>query len=198
MEKKTEESKSRFLIKNLFRGLLWFAAIIAVFILAEEYIQHKFGNNIDALQDKPLTLYAVFFASEVIFGLIPPEFFMLVWILHKIELLEYVLNLAVLTVISYLAGVIGYFIGRYFSRTYFFQTIRVRYLIEYDRQLKKYGAFLVIVGAVTPLPYSAVCMLAGSVNLPLRQFLLISIFRIIRFAAYGFLVWYFPNWFSVS
>jgi membrane protein YqaA with SNARE-associated domain len=77
-----------------------------------------------------------------------------------------------------------------------YKKLNARYLVEYQPQLKRYGAFLVLVAAVTPIPYSATCMLAGSVNLPFRQFLLIGIARIVRFAAYGYLVWAFPNWFS--
>lgn len=191
-----EETKSGFLLKNLLRGLLWFAVIITVFILAEEYIQNTFHKDIDALQDKPIILFLVFFASEVLFGLVPPEFFMLVWILHKVSLLQFVINLIVLTVISYLAGVIGYLIGSNFSKTTVYKKLHVRYLMQYDAQLKRYGAFLVIVAAVTPIPYSATCMLAGSVDLPFKQFLLISISRVVRFAAYGYMVWSFPNWFS--
>lgn len=196
MENHREESRSTFLIKNLLRGILWFAVIITAFILAEEYIRSAFERDIEAIQDKPAIMFMVFFASEVIFGLIPPEFFMLIWILHKISMLQYVLNLTVLTVLSYLAGVIGYLIGSNFSRTTFYKKLYVRYLLQYEQQLKRYGAFLVLVAAVTPIPYSATCMLAGSVNLPFKQFLLIGIARIIRFAAYGYLVWAFPNWFS--
>lgn len=196
MENHQEESRSTFLIKNLLRGILWFAVIITAFILAEEYIRSAFERDIEAIQDKPAIMFMVFFASEVIFGLIPPEFFMLIWILHKISMLQYVLNLTVLTVLSYLAGVIGYLIGSNFSRTTFYKKLYVRYLLQYEQQLKRYGAFLVLVAAVTPIPYSATCMLAGSVNLPFKQFLLIGIARIIRFAAYGYLVWAFPNWFS--
>ncbi|MFN3840820.1 MAG: YqaA family protein [Cyclobacteriaceae bacterium] len=192
-----EDTKSGFLIKNLLRGLLWFAVIITVFILAEEYIQTTFHKDIEAIQDKPVILYLVFFASEVIFGLVPPEFFMLVWILHKVSLGQFIINLIILTVISYLSGIIGYLIGSNFSRTTFYKKMHVRYLMQYDTQLKRYGAFLVMVAAVTPIPYSATCMLAGSVNLPFKQFLLISILRIVRFAAYGYMVWSFPNWFSV-
>lgn len=192
-----EETKSSFLVKNLVRGILWFGVIITAFIFAEDYIQTTFHKDIDAIQDKPVILYLVFFASEVIFGLVPPEFFMLVWILHKVSISQFVINLIILTVISYLAGVIGYLIGSNFSRTTFYKNLHVRYLVQYDAQLKRYGAFLVMVAAVTPIPYSATCMLAGSINLPFKQFLLISILRIVRFAAYGYMVWSFPNWFSV-
>lgn len=191
-----EETRSGFLIKNLLRGLLWFAVIIAVFILAEEYIQTTFHKDIEAVQDKPVILFLVFFASEVLFGLVPPEFFMLVWILHNVTLSQFIANLCILTLISYGAGIIGYLIGSNFSKTSFYKKLHLRYLMQYDVQLKRYGAFLVIVAAVTPIPYSATCMLAGSINLPFKQFLLLGIFRIVRFAAYGYMVWSFPNWFS--
>jgi membrane protein YqaA with SNARE-associated domain len=190
------ESKSTFLVRNLVRGLIWFAVIITAFILAEDYIQHNFQKDIDAIQDRPVIVYLVFFASEVIFGLVPPEFFMMVWILHKVTVTQFLINLTLLTAISYLAGIIGYLVGSNFSRTPLYKKLHERYLHQYDRQLKRYGGFLVLVGAVTPIPFSATCMLAGSVNLPFRAFLLICIARIIRFGAYGWMVWSFPNWFS--
>ena len=191
-----EETRSSFLFKNLLRGLLWFAVIITVYILLEEYLQENFQHTIEAVHDKPLLLFSVFFASEVVFGLVPPEFFMMVWILHKIPLGNYVINLVVLTVLSYLSGIIGYYIGKNFSRTSIFKNLHTRYLEQYDIQLKRYGGYLVFVGAVTPLPFSAMCMLAGSIQFNFRHFILICIARILRFAVYGWMVWSFPNWFS--
>lgn len=195
MKKEQEETRSSFLIKNILRGLAWFAVIITVFILAEDYIQTNFEKDIEAIHDKPVLLYMIFFTSEVVFGLIPPEFFMMVWILHGITIPGFILNLTILTVISYVAGIIGYLIGRNFSKTAFYKKIEEKYLQEYQGKLKKYGGFLVIVGATTPVPYSATCMLAGSINLDFRYFLLICITRIIRFSVYGWMVWSFPNWF---
>lgn len=196
MIEEQEESKSSFLVKNILRGLLWFAVIITIFILAEDYIQTNFKNDIEAIHDRPVLIYMIFFTSEVIFGLVPPEFFMLAWILHGVTIPQYVVNLSILTGISYLAGIIGYFIGKNFSKTPFYIRFHEKYLREYEKQLKRYGGFLVIVGATTPVPYSATCMLAGSVNLPFRYFLFITITRIIRFSVYGWMVWKFPVWFS--
>jgi membrane protein YqaA with SNARE-associated domain len=192
-----EETRSSFLVKNLVRGLLWFAVIITAFILLEDYLQNNFKNSIEAIQDKPLILYGVFFMSEVVFGLLPPEFFMMVWTLHKISLSAYVVNLTILTFLSYISGVIGYYIGKTFSNTPFYRKIHEKYLLQYDKQLKRYGGYLVFVGAVTPVPFSATCMLAGSIHYNFREFLLICISRIVRFAVYGWMVWSFPNWFSV-
>lgn len=191
-----EETRSSFLFKNLLRGLLWFAVIITAFIILEDYLQENFQHTIEAVQDRPLILYSVFFASEVIFGLIPPEFFMMVWILHNMTLTGYVINLIILTMISYVAGIIGYYIGKRFSTTPFYKRFHDRYLEQYDRQLKRYGGYLVFVGAVTPVPFSATCMLAGSINYDFKEFLLICVTRIVRFAVYGWMVWSFPNWFS--
>jgi membrane protein YqaA with SNARE-associated domain len=190
------ETKSRFLFRNLFKGLLWFAVIITTFILAEEYIHTTFQKDIEAIHNQPVIVYSVFFASEVIFGLIPPEFFMMLWILHGVTVMQYIISLTILTLISYGAGIIGYYIGKFFSKTSFYKRMSERYLEQYQDSLKRYGGYLVFVGAVTPVPFSATCMLAGSVDLPFKNFLLICITRIIRFAAYGYMVWSFPNWFS--
>ncbi len=191
-----EETKSSFLIKNLVRGLLGFAVFITIFIFFEDYIQENFQNHIHVIRANAPLMYAIYTLSEIVFGVIPPELFMLVWVSAKVGLLEYILNLTALTVISYGAGVLGYFIGKVFSKTALYKKMSDRYLEQYQKQLKRFGGYIVFVGAVTPIPFSAVCMLVGSVHFPFRTFLLICIARILRFAVYGWMVWSFPNWFS--
>ncbi len=192
-----EETHSSFLFRNLVKGLIWFAIIITAFILLEEYIQDNFRSHIDDIRANPAILYGIYTLSEIIFGIIPPELFMMIWILDDIDVTGFVINLSILTVISYGAGILGYYIGKNFSKTEFYQTrLREKYLKQYDKSLKKFGGFLVFVGAVTPVPFSATCMLAGSVNMNFRIFLLICISRVFRFALYGWLVWSSPNWFN--
>ncbi len=192
-----EETHSSFLFRNLIKGLLWFAVIIAAFILMEGYIQENFKSHIDDIRDNPAILYGIYTLSEIIFGILPPELFMMIWILDDIEVSGFIINLSILTVISYAAGVLGYYIGKTFSKTPFYQNrIREKYLKQYEKNLKKFGGYLVFVGAVTPVPFSATCMLAGSISMNFKHFLLICITRIIRFAFYGWMVWTFPNWFN--
>jgi membrane protein YqaA with SNARE-associated domain len=195
-QEEQEETKSGFLIKNLLRGLAWFALIITIFILMEGYIQENFKTHIDTIRANPAVLYGIYTLSEVVFGILPPELFMMIWILDDIDVSGFIINLSILTLISYGAGIVGYFIGYYFTKAPLFKKIHERYLKPYEKYLKKYGGFLVIVGAITPVPYSATCMLAGSVHFPFKTFLLITITRVIRFAAYGWMVWSFPNWFN--
>lgn len=196
MEPVEEETKSGFLLKNLARGLLWFAVIITAFILLEGYIQDNFRPYIERFYDNQILFYGLFSLSEIVFGLIPPEFFMGVFKINQISASSYIVNLSALTIISYGAGITGYFIGRNFSKSFFFIKVKEKYLEQYLEQFRKYGGYLVFVGAITPVPFSAMCMLAGSINFPLRPFVLISISRVLRFAAYGWMVWSFPNIFN--
>lgn len=188
-----EESRSTFLWRNLIRGLVWFAVILTAYILAAEELA-VYEKEINSVGDRLPLLLSIFTVSEIIFGIIPPEIFMLIW-QSKGVLSEYVVNLTYLTFISYAAGVLGYYIGRYFSKTDFYKRIHERYLKQYDQKLRRYGLYLVLVGAITPVPFSAMCMLAGSVHTPIDKFLLICISRIIRFAGYGWAVWAAPNYF---
>lgn len=182
-----DESKVSFLLKNLAKGLAWFAVIILAYILVQKEL-NVYREQINRVGDNLPLLLSIFTVSEVVFGILPPEIFMLIW-KTKGDPVMYTVNLTILTLISYLAGIAGYWIGLRFSRTSVFKRVHERWLAPYDQKLKKYGGFLVIVGAVTPVPFSATCMLAGSVSLPFRYFLLITITRIIRFAFYGTLVW---------
>jgi Predicted membrane protein len=194
MEDPEEETRSGFFFRNLLKGLAWFAVIITAYILVQGELK-IYEEQINKIGDNMPLLLSVFTVSEIVFGILPPEIFMLIW-QTKGVLSEYIFNLSVLTLISYGAGIIGYFIGYYFTKTPAFKKIHDRYLQPYEGRLKKYGGFLVIVGAVTPVPYSATCMLAGTIKYPFKTFLLICITRVIRFSVYGWMVWSFPNWFS--
>jgi len=197
MQEEKEETQSGFLVRNLLRGLAFFVVIVVVFYLMEGYIQDNFQSHIDDIRSNPGLLYGTYTLSEIVFGIIPPELFMMIWILDKIDVAGFVVNLSILAAISYGAGVLGYFIGKNFSKTPFFQNrIREKYLKQYEKNLKKFGGFMVFVGAVTPIPFSATCMLAGSVNMRLKYFLLICLSRVLRFAVYGWMVWSAPNLFN--
>lgn len=194
MEKGQEDSHASFFFKNLLKGLAWFAVIITAYILVQGELK-VYETQINKVGDNMLLLLSIFTVSEIIFGIIPPEFFMLIW-QTKGVVSEYIFNLSILTLISYGAGVVGYFIGYYFARAPLFKGIYLKYLKPLEGSLKKYGGLLVVVGAVTPVPYSATCMLAGSVNFSFKTFLLLCITRIIRFSVYGWLVWTTPNLFN--
>lgn len=188
-----EETRSGFLVRNLLKGLAWFAVIITAYILVQSELE-IYEEQINKVGDNIPLLLSIFTVSEIVFGILPPEIFMLIW-QTKGVLSEYVFNLSILTFISYGAGIVGYFIGYYFSKAPSFKGFQERYLKPYEKRLKKYGGFLIVVGAVTPVPFSAICMLVGTIKYPFKTFLLICITRVLRFVVYGWMVWSFPNWF---
>jgi membrane protein YqaA with SNARE-associated domain len=180
--------KQRFLLLNLLKGLLWFIGIIAIYLVLKRLLPDDFKEFLAPLWNKPIIIYLIFFASEVIFGMIPPELFM-IWALRNGSVWTYVLIVSSFTLISYLAGIIGYFIGQGLGGTGLYQRLSRRYLEKYEKYVYNYSALLIIVAATTPVPFSATCMVVGAVRYPFRKFLLYTITRVVRFSIYAYFVW---------
>lgn len=53
----------------------------------------------------------------------------------------------------------------------------------------RYGVRAVVIGAVTPLPYSLIAWTAGVMGMPYRTFLVVSLLRVPRIAFYLMLMW---------
>ena len=180
--------KHKFLLINLAKGLGWLVVFMMVFVLVKDDFSFaadtrffKYGNN-------PLLIFGIYSASEIVVGVFPPELFMM-WSLKFAEHRNYIFDLALLASISYAAGTLTYLFGRYFNGTIIYRYLRKRHLRKYEELFNEYGGFLLFVAAVTPIPYSAICMLLGSVKYPITNFFLIALFRLVRFAVYGYFVW---------
>ena len=180
--------RRRFLIKNLLRGFLWLAVIVIGFI----YLRKNYNFTLEAVlgpvYDQPTIVYLIFLASEVIFGIIPPEFFM-IWSLRDEVLMAYINNVIALSAISYMAGIIGFGIGAYLKNTRFYRIMKYRVFGKFEKHLNNYGGFLVVVAALTPLPFSGIAMLVGSVHYSFKKYLWFSLLRFLRFIAYGIVIW---------
>jgi membrane protein YqaA with SNARE-associated domain len=123
----------------------------------------------------------IFFVSETILGLIPPEIF-IAW---SKKTANPIFNLALLATLSYIGGVLSYFIGK--------AVLKVRVVKKYfeDKMYKhlkhtsKWGGFLIVVGALLPIPFSITCLAAGMIKYPLKGVLIFGSLRFVRFAIYG-------------
>ena len=178
--------KTKFLLRNLLKGLFWLAVIVIIYVILQRHTDIE--HFIDYLGNWPILVYTVFIASEIIFGIIPPELFM-IWSLKNGIFDTYVMNVAFLSVISYCAGIIGYHIGKALLQFRYTQAFMRRNVQRYSNLLNKFGGFLILVGAITPVPFSAICMLMGGTQYPFYRFLLISLARFARFAAYAWVIW---------
>ena len=185
---KSLPDRRRFLLRNLLRGFIWLIVIVGGYFIARKYLNFSLEDVLGPVYEKPRVVYTIFLASEVIFGIIPPEFFM-IWSLRTEVLSNYINNIIALSTISYAAGVIGFMIGQYLNSTAFFKATKKRVFGKFEKHLNHYGGFLVIVAAITPLPFSGIAMLVGSVKYSFRKYLLFSLFRFARFIAYSIIVW---------
>jgi len=131
-----------------------------------------------------ITILSVFFISETLLGLIPPEIF-IAWT-KKTE--TPIINLALLATLSYSGGLISYFLGR--------MTLKVEAIKEYLevkmaknlKNTKKWGGILILVGALLPLPFSIACVAAGMIKYPFKNVIFFGLFRFARFAIYAWAI----------
>lgn len=183
-----EKEKYQFLFKNLAKGIGWLLVLLFLFVYFKDSVKSQLDGGLLEYGNSPITVYIIYAISEIVVGIIPPELFMM-WSLELGEYRNYIFDLTLLALISYAAGTISYLFGRYFNGTVIYRYLRKRYLRKYEEKFNKYGGFLLIVAAITPVPYSAICALVGSVKYPFKKFFLITLFRFARFGVYGYLVW---------
>lgn len=180
--------KTKFLLKNLLKGFIWLAVILLLFFFVQNNIDATVYQKYKHYLDNETRVFTVYIFSELLFGIFPPELFM-IWAMEKKDLVIYINIVSLLALISYLAGTVAFYFGRYLNSTLFYRYIRKRFLNKYEKLLNEYGVYLIIVAATTPIPYSAVCMMVGAVKYPPKRFFIYSLFRFVRFAAYSFIVW---------
>lgn len=186
---KFSNEKTDFLVRNILKGFFFLAILILIFYLlrrgtTEEDRLLWFGS----IYNNPYLVLAVFVGSEIIFGIIPPEIFML-WSMETGYLGPYFLSIGTLSLISYAAGFLNFTIGKFLKGKVRWLNGENKYLKKYQKMFEQYGGYLVIVASVTPIPFSAVALLAGAGGLDKTKYLLNSLFRILRYFVYAYILW---------
>jgi membrane protein DedA with SNARE-associated domain len=180
--------KSKFFFRNLFKGLAWFAFLILIFILARTYVDPDYEKMLEPIFSNTFLIFTIYCLSELVIGLIPPELF-IIWALRAGNFTDFVLLVIAFAVLSFIAGILAYLFGKYLSSTVLFRYMRKRYLGKYQHLFQRYGAFLILVAALTPVPYSAISMLVGSFQYPAKKYLFWALSRFAKFAFYGAIIW---------
>ncbi len=133
----------------------------------------------------PFGLISLFFFSEISIGFITPEL-LIVW---ADETLKPTWMLILLASLSYVAGILGYFLGQFWRTRAFVRNFILERYRETFIQLNRFGGLLIILAALTPLPYPIVSQLSGVNNYPFHKFALLTLARFLRFAIYGALLY---------
>jgi membrane protein YqaA with SNARE-associated domain len=165
--------------------------LVFLYILAKKYFVDSLHEWIDFAKERKGLVFILFFSSELAFGLVPPEVFFVVFPKEDYGYAAFIALMMLMSVMSYFAGTLIYLLGRYLASKGDFRLFNQKWYLQYKERMEVYGSVLLVLACVTPVPYSTVCMVAGSQDYPAKKFLIISLTRIIRFVVYGSVVYYF-------
>ena len=164
---------------------------IAIFVGALFFV-HYFVVDFNALfvtiieKYSPFTIITVFFISESLLGLVPPEIF-IAWAGKSAEPILY---LSFLALFSYIGGIISYFIGRSIAKLpKVFNYLEVK-MKKHLVMIRKWGGFLIVVGALLPIPFAMTSIAAGVINYKFRNYLLFGLLRFLRFVIYALVIFH--------
>ncbi len=162
--------------------------IIILFIIGIYVVNYFFDINTALIHlTETLPVYGVFlffFVSETLLGLIPPEMF-IAWS-GKMNMPW--LYLSILAFLSYFGGLLSYWIGYIITKIPLVHNYLESKMQKQLKNSRKWGGFLIIVGALLPLPFSISCMAAGLIEFPFKNVILYGSLRLLRFAIYGLII----------
>lgn len=126
-------------------------------------------------------ILGLFFVSESILGIIPPELF-IAW---SGKTASPILNLSLIATLSYAGGIVSYFTGRAALKIdSVYQYLEVK-MAKHIKNARKWGGFLIVVGALLPIPFAISSLAAGMIRFKFSYYLLFGLLRFLRFAIYG-------------
>ena len=172
----------KFIGKSIRKAIIPIALVVLGLILFNKYV-YNINDGLQTMTETFSTVgvLAVFFVSETLLGLIPPEIF-IAWF-KKTD--DPVVTLAILAALSYTGGLITFFIGKASLRINSFRNYLETKLTSQLKNTSKWGGFLIVVGALLPIPFSITCLTAGMIKYPFKGVVLFGLFRFARFAIYA-------------
>lgn len=149
--------------------------------------------------ERPVYSWIVFILTvcESIFLFVPPEVFMTPPIIANKRRAVPIVTAAALG--SVVGGAIAYMIGAWLYDSvgmWLITTFSNPELIESTVRpmFTKYGVLIIVLTAVTPIPYKLLAIWLGFIGFPIWIFLGVSaLFRTARFAIVGYLLWQFQE-----
>ncbi|MCG2418699.1 VTT domain-containing protein [Aequorivita sp. F47161] len=171
-----------FVGQSLKKAIIPIIVVVALLIALDRYVV-DFSDLFTyiTITYAPLNVLLVFLASESLLGLVPPEIF-IAW---SDKMPQPILYLTLLATLSYIGGIISYFIGKWIftiPRVYAYMEGKMK---KHLKHIRKWGGFLIVVGALLPIPFSMTSMAAGMIHYKFKNYLLFGLLRFVRFYLYA-------------
>jgi membrane protein YqaA with SNARE-associated domain len=172
--------------KAILRLLIATVIIVGIFLVLQSTIT-DFSEHIKVFINhwKPRFVLVLFFVSESLLGLIPPDFF-IAWshqFTHDIAMLS------LLGVLSYVGGIVSYLIGLKIGNNKKVNNFFKHRFASHMHKVYQFGGIAIVFSAIFPFPYSVVCMAAGTVKYSFKKLLILGLTRFIRFYGYAIIVY---------
>lgn len=181
--------KYKILLNNAIPGIIWMLVLVGGYTLFRLF----FSDLNEAIWNspfiKPWMIYIIYWLSELFFGIFPPEVFMIWAANHTDSTPLYILKVVELAILSYVAGYLAFWAGRLLSNGKLLTKLGLQSIYRYLPFINRYGLFIIIVAALTPLPYSGVSMIVGIAKFSSKRYLTYALFRFVRYAITGFVVY---------
>ncbi|MCB0395161.1 MAG: hypothetical protein KDD36_00825 [Flavobacteriales bacterium] len=169
------------------RAAVWLIAVVIVIIFWNRLVPEDLLATIKAYTSNPFPIFLVFFISETIIGILPPELF-IGWALSHEEI-PFAVNVLFLSMVSYLAGILAYGMGRWIRNfSYVRIRLRAKKVRNYVQYYERWGGLLIIISAVTPVPFATISLISGTFSFGIWRYLLYSSVRFARFAMVAYII----------
>lgn len=181
-QNESSKSSKQFIRENIAK-LIWTFVIFMGLIWALNYFFIDVNELSFWLNEKmPVwSVFLLFFSSESLLGILPPDLF-IIW---SKSLAEPWTALSLLALLSYGGGIISFAIGRLLNRIPAIDRLVHKRYTKLSTEFRTFGALAIFLAALTPLPFSPVSIIAGSLDYPWTRYLLVALSRVLRFYLYA-------------
>ncbi len=178
----SQQELSAYIRKNLIRTLVSLVLLFVVLaVLGKLYEQQLLAVTEGVYQKVGVGgLLAILFTTDAIFSPVPPDV-VLVVIANSTLHQQWAWLLPVVGVVSAAAGSTGWVIGRRFAAFRWASPWISKVRRKHQDMLRRYDRWAVALGAITPLPFSLICITAGALGMPYKRMAPITLLRIPRF-----------------
>lgn len=176
----------RFVGNSLKKAILPVLLFLGALVALNEYVININSVLVTVTETySPLGILAVFLFSESIgLGIVPPELF-IAWAGKSAMPITY---LSFLALASYIGGILSYFAGKAITKIPSVHRYMETKMSKHIKNTEKWGGFLIVVGALLPIPFAITSVAAGIINYKFKFYLLFGLLRFIRFYGYALVI----------
>lgn len=176
-----------FLWRSIIRAFFYFGGIVGFYFLYQYTMPENWKAILSPITDRPWLVFSVYTLSETFFGIIPPEFFV-IWAVSS-SIMAYSLKVAALAFLSFAGALINFYVGRQLHRGWIYRTLVNGRFKKYVGYYKRFGGIIILISAVTPLPFAAISLISATLGFSFNSYLMYASARFLRFLFYGIFFW---------